>query len=560
MTIHLKTPDLTELRPRIAVIGVGGAGGNALNNMIAAKLDGVHFIAANTDAQALIHSKAETKIQLGAAMTEGLGAGAKPEIGAAAAEQSAEEIKSHLRGLHMAFITAGMGGGTGTGAAPVIAKVAREEGVLTVGVVTKPFHFEGQRRMRAAEWGIQMLAEQVDTLIVIPNQNLFRVAVVNTTFSEAFAMADQVLHDGIACITEVMVKDGIINLDFADVNLIMRGMGAAMMGTGVARGENRGRAAAESAISNPLLDDVSLKGAKGLLVSIIGGKNDLTLYEVDEAANRVREEVDPDANIIVGTAFDESLDGVVRVSVVATGLETRRERGGEPLRGERTPAAAVPADGARGGGLGERLQKVRPEPRAESPVPPPHPQPQPQPQPQTQPQHAERPPAAMRPEGEGIRIEKRAPSRPHMPPVGEVARREPVYAHSAAPAREAAGEPPLKADPSVRMPSIGDFPPQAQELLRQHAEQGANHPARPWPFRRLASSVKDGLLGAKERSVSVSGSTQPRPQNAGGAMRIDPVLMDPHVKGGALSRAAERAGQTAADRDDDTEFPSFLRK
>ncbi|WP_319497668.1 cell division protein FtsZ [uncultured Cohaesibacter sp.] len=320
MTINLKMPDITELKPRITVFGVGGAGGNAVNNMIDTGLLGVDFVVANTDAQALTLSRAERIVQMGIAVTEGLGAGSQPEVGRAAAEEVIDEINDHLDGSHMVFITAGMGGGTGTGAAPVIARAAREQGILTVGVVTKPFHFEGQRRMRLAEAGIEELQKNVDTLIVIPNQNLFRIANEKTTFADAFSMADEVLYSGVACITDLMVKEGLINLDFADVRSVMRAMGKAMMGTGEASGDGRALAAAEAAIANPLLDDISMKGAQGLLISITGGK-DLTLFEVDEAATRIREEVDEDANIILGATFDENMEGMIRVSVVATGID-----------------------------------------------------------------------------------------------------------------------------------------------------------------------------------------------------------------------------------------------
>ncbi len=320
MTINLKLPDIRELKPRITVFGVGGAGGNAVNNMITAGLVGCDFVVANTDAQALTLSKAERIIQMGIQVTEGLGAGSQPDVGRAAAEEVIDEIRDHLQGAHMVFVTAGMGGGTGTGAAPIVAQAAKELGILTVGVVTKPFHFEGVRRMRVAEDGITELQKAVDTLLIIPNQNLFRVANEKTTFADAFAMADQVLYSGVACITDLMVKEGLINLDFADVRAVMREMGKAMMGTGEASGDKRALSAAEAAISNPLIDETSMKGAKGLLISITGGK-DLTLYEVDEAATRIREEVDGDANIIVGATFDESLDGIVRVSVVATGID-----------------------------------------------------------------------------------------------------------------------------------------------------------------------------------------------------------------------------------------------
>jgi cell division protein FtsZ len=335
MTINLNVPDISELKPRITVFGVGGAGGNAVNNMITAGLQGVDFVVANTDAQALTMSKAQRIVQMGTQVTQGLGAGSQPDVGAAAAQEVIDEIRDHLTGANMVFVTAGMGGGTGTGAAPVIAKTARDMGILTVGVVTKPFHFEGQRRMRTAESGIAELHKVVDTLLIIPNQNLFRVANEKTTFADAFAMADQVLYSGVACITDLMVKEGLINLDFADVRAVMREMGKAMMGTGEASGDKRALTAAEAAIANPLIDDSSMKGARGLLISITGGK-DLTLFEVDEAATRIREEVDQDANIIVGATFDESLDGVIRVSVVATGIEQAML-----ARGAASPAATL---------------------------------------------------------------------------------------------------------------------------------------------------------------------------------------------------------------------------
>lgn len=319
MAINLKAPDFTELKPRILVFGVGGAGGNAVNNMVASKLEGVEFLVANTDAQALVHSKASHRIQIGQQLTQGLGAGSRPDVGGAAAEESSDEIKRLLEASHMVFITAGMGGGTGTGAAPVIARLAREMGILTIGVVTKPFSFEGQRRMRIAEEGIERLEEFVDTLIVVPNQNLFRVANEKTTFAKAFEMADEVLYSGVRGVTDLMVMPGLINLDFADVRTVMCEMGTAMMGMGEAEGDRRALEAAEAAISNPLLDHSSMKGARGVLINITGGM-DLTLYEVDEAANKIRTEVDPEANIIVGSTFDERMNGRMRVSVVATGI------------------------------------------------------------------------------------------------------------------------------------------------------------------------------------------------------------------------------------------------
>ncbi|HKU05296.1 MAG TPA: cell division protein FtsZ [Bradyrhizobium sp.] len=369
MAVNITPPDISELKPRITVFGVGGAGGNAVNNMITAGLQGVDFVVANTDAQALTMSKSQRIIQMGTQVTQGLGAGSQPDVGAAAAEEVFDEIRDHLSGANMVFVTAGMGGGTGTGAAPVIAKCAREMGILTVGVVTKPFHFEGQRRMRTAESGISELHKVVDTLLIIPNQNLFRVANEKTTFADAFAMADQVLYSGVACITDLMVKEGLINLDFADVRAVMREMGKAMMGTGEASGDKRALTAAEAAIANPLIDDSSMKGARGLLISITGGK-DLTLFEVDEAATRIREEVDQDANIIVGATFDEALDGVIRVSVVATGIEqaavARSLSGAAAPAAQATPSASpenrladltarLRADNQR---LAERAQKL----------------------------------------------------------------------------------------------------------------------------------------------------------------------------------------------------------
>ena len=320
MTLTLRIPEQNDLSPRITVFGIGGAGGNAVNNMIVKNLEGADFVVANTDAQALQQSSATRKVQLGTKITEGLGAGAKPELGMKAAEESIEQIVDILEGSHLCFITAGMGGGTGTGAAPIVAQAARQLGVLTVGVVTKPFQFEGAKRMRQAELGIEALQKVVDTLIIIPNQNLFRIATEKTTFTEAFSMADDVLYQGVKGVTDLMVRPGLINLDFADVRSVMDEMGKAMMGTGEASGEDRAIQAAEKAIANPLLDEISLSGARGVLINITGG-NDLTLFELDEAANRVRDEVDPDANIIVGSTMDPGMDGSIRVSVVATGID-----------------------------------------------------------------------------------------------------------------------------------------------------------------------------------------------------------------------------------------------
>ncbi|MDA9865361.1 cell division protein FtsZ [bacterium] len=390
MTLNLMIPTHDELKPRITVFGVGGAGGNAVNNMIEKKLEGVEFVVANTDAQALQQSNASTKIQMGVKVTEGLGAGARPSVGAAAAEETIEEIVDHLAGAHMCFITAGMGGGTGTGAAPIIAQAARELGVLTVGVVTKPFQFEGGKRMTQAEDGIDALQKMVDTLIIIPNQNLFRLANEKTTFTEAFSMADDVLHQGVKGVTDLMVRPGLINLDFADVRAVMDEMGKAMMGTGEAEGEDRAVQAAEKAIANPLLDEISLRGAKGVLINITGG-DDLTLFELDEAANRIREEVDADANIIVGSTMDAAMEGKMRVSVVATGIDAaipldhrtpERRSMAEPLAQplpEQAPVedAQQPVQAYQEPSLFEAPQ---PAPVASDGLPPPAYQPEPQPQ------------------------------------------------------------------------------------------------------------------------------------------------------------------------------------
>ncbi len=376
MALNLSLPGQDDLKPRITVFGVGGAGGNAVNNMIEKELDGVEFVVANTDAQALAQSRATAKIQMGVKVTEGLGAGARPTVGAAAAEESIQQIVDHLAGAHMCFITAGMGGGTGTGAAPIIAQAARELGVLTVGVVTKPFQFEGSKRMRQAEDGVEALQKVVDTLIIIPNQNLFRLANERTTFTEAFAMADDVLYQGVKGVTDLMVRPGLINLDFADVRAVMDEMGKAMMGTGEASGENRAIEAAEKAIANPLLDEISLVGAKGVLINITGGY-DLTLFELDEAANKIREKVDPDANIIVGSTLDPDMENLIRVSVVATGIDAvardiempvPRRQMSAPLRDRvsaETPVSRAAAAAA------------RPAPRPVAPQPALRPAPQP---------------------------------------------------------------------------------------------------------------------------------------------------------------------------------------
>ena len=365
MSLSLVRPGATELKPRIVVFGVGGAGGNAVNNMIDAGLEGVEFVVANTDAQHLSFAKTDRRIQLGETITQGLGAGAHPEVGMNAAEESADEIHAHLEGAHMVFITCGMGGGTGTGAAPVIAKCARDRGILTVGVVTKPFTFEGRHRMRLADAGVAELQRYVDTLIVIPNQNLFRVANERTTFADAFGMADQVLHSGVRSITDLMILPGLINLDFADVRSVMSEMGKAMMGTGEATGDDRALLAAQNAIANPLLDETSLKGAKAVLVNITGGL-DMTLLEVDEAANAISAEVDGDANIIFGAAFDPALDGKIRVSVVATGMDEGVAQRVEPTATSTFHDTRRPITPIRPEPI--RQESVRPEPIRSEPV------------------------------------------------------------------------------------------------------------------------------------------------------------------------------------------------
>ena len=479
MTINLTPPDVRELKPRITVFGVVGAGGNAVNNMITAGLEGVDFVVAITDAQALSMTKAQRVVQMGTEVTQGLGAGSQPDVGAAAAQEVIDEIRDHLSGANMVFVTAGMGGGTGTGAAPVIARTARDLGILTVGVVTKPFHFEGQRRMRTAESGITELHKVVDTLLIIPNQNLFRVANEKTTFADAFAMADQVLYSGVACITDLMVKEGLINLDFADVRAVMREMGKAMMGTGEASGEKRALTAAEAAIANPLIDDSSMKGARGLLISITGGK-DMTLFEVDEAATRIREEVDPDANIIVGATFDENLDGTIRVSVVATGIEQAA------LARAASPNGASAAGTTQGALSDNRLADLAarqraaataaPAPRAEAPR-----QPAPAPVPQQAPNHERAmmaaieaavtepmpapAPAPMQPALYGDVTVRPIAQKPSLFPEHEAPRaemHEPPPPESFIP--KAAERMPMR---TPRMPKFDDLPMPAQNEIRQ---------------------------------------------------------------------------------------------
>ncbi|MDY8107900.1 cell division protein FtsZ [Fulvimarina sp. 2208YS6-2-32] len=521
MSITLNKPDITELKPRITVFGVGGGGCNAVNNMISAGLEGVEFVIANTDAQALRSSKAERVIQMGVAVTEGLGAGSQPEVGRAAAEESIDEICDHLLGSHMCFVTAGMGGGTGTGAAPVVARAAREKGILTVGVVTKPFHFEGQRRLRIADQGIEDLQKNVDTLIVIPNQNLFRIANDKTTFADAFGMADQVLYSGVACITDLMVKEGLINLDFADVRSVMREMGKAMMGTGEASGEGRALAAAEAAIANPLLDETSMKGARGLLISITGGR-DLTLFEVDEAATRIREEVDSDANIILGATFDEALEGIIRVSVVATGIDKLdTEKVAPKSEPAQRPAAAAPSVPAKAPAAHAPVAETRRQEAAHAPA-----QPARQSVPASQPQMRNDPldmdddfSAALAAE-----IEQLAPR---------------------------VSKPVIHAAPS-RMPKIEDFPPVVKNEIETRAAQAEYAGDDKGPM-GLLRRLTTGLSRREEVEEVVA--SEPRKAEA-------PM---PAPQAAPRRQAAESAARPAPQpralaEDDHLEIPAFLRR
>lgn len=582
MTINLQKPDITELKPRITVFGVGGGGGNAVNNMINAGLRGVNFVVANTDAQALTMSKSERIIQLGAAVTEGLGAGSQPEVGRAAAEECIDEINDHLNGTHMCFVTAGMGGGTGTGAAPVVARAAREKGILTVGVVTKPFHFEGQRRMKTADMGIEDLQKNVDTLIVIPNQNLFRIANDKTTFADAFAMADQVLYSGVACITDLMVKEGLINLDFADVRSVMREMGKAMMGTGEASGDGRAIAAAEAAIANPLLDETSMRGARGLLISITGGR-DMTLFEVDEAATRIREEVDQDAMIILGATFDEGLEGVIRVSVVATGIDKQIGDAApaplefrQPAKPVAKPAAPVaqapmqqpaaqvqpvaqPAAAQQSLHLGEGEQRSYAPPAASADA---------DFQPQSRIFQAPAPDMMeMRQQPVAPRPQMQAPVQPQMQ----------QQAHNLAPQPQF--QPQQHMDPvlapqqrqSPRMPSVSDFPPSVQ------AEMNARRA--PAPQQTAPTHEERGPLGLLRRltaSLSRREDEQPTarlepaqkrempaaPMQARNPEQRRPLSQDASIyapRNGQLDNQG-RAQPRVASEDDQLEIPAFLRR
>jgi cell division protein FtsZ len=540
MSINLQMPDIRELKPHIIVFGVGGAGGNAVNNMITSGLLGCEFVVANTDAQALTSSKAKRVIQMGVEATQGLGAGSHPEVGRAAAEEAIDEIRDHLNGAHMAFITAGMGGGTGTGAAPVIARVTREMGILSVGVITKPFHFEGQRRMVIAESGIQELSKYVDTLLIIPNQNLFRVANEKTTFADAFAMADQVLYSGVACITDLMVKEGLINLDFADVRTVMREMGKAMMGTGEASGEKRALAAAEAAISNPLLDETTMRGARGLLISITGGK-DLTLYEVDEAATRIREEVDSDANIILGATFDQSLDGLVRVSVVATGIEppvamipagTQAEIEEAPQQLVRSTLATEPRQAA----MRAVAAAIAPHYEEEQP--------------------AEEPEYQQEAVADDEVTIRRVPPRPSFfEPIVEERHAERAE-EPAGPFIPPQAERPVK---SPRMPRIDELPMPGQNEMR--ASRGELPPQATPEKKRMSllQRLAHVGIGRSEPEPAAEPAPRLRPEPRSGAERRPPEAVSEYVRRPTARSLDLDSARRAAD-EDELDIPAFLRR
>jgi len=577
MTINLNIPDIRELKPRLTVFGVGGAGGNAVNNMITAGLQGVDFVVANTDVQALTMSKAERIIQMGVQATEGLGAGAQPDVGRAAAEEVLDEIRDHLSGAHMVFVTAGMGGGTGTGAAPVIAKTARDSGILTVGVVTKPFHFEGQRRMRTAENGITELQKCVDTLLIIPNQNLFRVANEKTTFADAFAMADQVLYSGVACITDLMVKEGLINLDFADVRAVMREMGKAMMGTGEAEGDKRALTAAEAAISNPLIDDASMKGARGLLISITGGR-DLTLYEVDEAATRIREEVDQDANIIVGATFDESLEGIIRVSVVATGIDQAAAQRPAAAAEARIAELAqkLRADNAR---IAERIEREVATAAPTAAPTPPAVQP-------AQPARVSLPNAAAMPATVNASIESAAKAA-IAAAVEDVSIRPltlkpSLFIDPATTSEEKKDESPQEFIPPLpermpprgpRMPRIDELPVPAQNEIRARRGElpAAEHPARRRSLLERLASVGLGRRDGKEEEAPASRQAPAMPQPVE-RLAGRPMQRSSEARPEPVSEYARRAAPQGLDQhgrqtpvhnhseEDQLDIPAFLRR
>ncbi|AVA22098.1 cell division protein FtsZ [Rhizobium sp. CB3171] len=581
MTIKLHKPDITELKPRITVFGVGGGGGNAVNNMITAGLQGVDFVVANTDAQALTMTKAERIIQLGVNVTEGLGAGSQPEVGRAAAEECIDEIIDHLNGTHMCFVTAGMGGGTGTGAAPVVAQAARNKGILTVGVVTKPFHFEGGRRMRLAEMGIQELQKSVDTLIVIPNQNLFRIANDKTTFADAFSMADQVLYSGVACITDLMVKEGLINLDFADVRSVMREMGRAMMGTGEASGQGRAMQAAEAAIANPLLDETSMKGAQGLLISITGGR-DLTLFEVDEAATRIREEVDPDANIILGATFDESLEGIIRVSVVATGIDRAMNEAADkamefrpvakpavrpsaavaPAAAAAQPAHVAQAPKAAVDPIAQTIRMAEAEMERELEI---------QMSRQQQPVMQQQPVA----QEESFRPQSRIFAAPEAQPVRQAPlqqqpapamHQQPAMQHQPAPMQmqqPVRQEPIIRQAPEqVRMPKVEDFPPVVKAEMEHRAQPVAAQATEERGPMGLLKRITNSL-GRRDEDPAFNDMTASAPSAASQQRRpLSPEASLYAPRRGQLDEQGRQVPQArmASQEDDQLEIPAFLRR
>jgi cell division protein FtsZ len=578
MTINFTAPEpQNQLKPRITVIGVGGAGGNAVNNMITSKLEGVDFVVANTDAQALNQTLAENAIQLGPSITHGLGAGSRPDIGRAAAEEAMDDLMGSIGNAHMVFITAGMGGGTGTGAAPVIARLAREHGILTVGVVTKPFQFEGVNRMRIAEAGIEEMQQYVDTLIVIPNQNLFRIANEKTTFADAFTMADQVLYSGVRGVTDLMVVPGLINLDFADIRAVMSEMGKAMMGTGEAEGDDRARLAAEAAISNPLLDDVSMKGARGVLINITGG-TDMTLFEVDEAANRIGEEVDNDANIIFGSTMDPSLDGKMRVSVVATGIDIQADAQPRPVlkvytqpqKLVRTPEAAKPAEPAAPAPVTARTET--PAPAAEAPAETPA---------AAAPAPISSPAAAASP-SLSINLGAAKPALPEMPampaapaPAAEAAPAAPATAElsapPAAPAAEAPAPAPVqRAEPRLVAENDAFMPPPPVD-----PKAGAEQPSASDPFkeadllnagsreeiRRRGPNLFQRITGASRDRRSESALAAPEPRVARPAAPPKAEEPAPKPQQARLTGVdPEDRVKTSQTEDDLLEIPAFLRR
>ncbi|AVM76268.1 cell division protein FtsZ [Magnetospirillum gryphiswaldense] len=549
-----------DLKPKITVIGVGGAGGNAVNNMIASRLEGVEFIVANTDAQAINQSRTERRVQLGTTVAQGLGAGSRPEIGRAAAEESLEEVIGQIAGANMVFITAGMGGGTGSGAAPVIARAARDHGILTVGVVTKPFHFEGAHRMRTAEGAIEELSQYVDTLIIIPNQNLFRVATERTTFADAFKMADDVLYSGVRGVTDLMIMPGLINLDFADIRTVMSEMGKAMMGTGEAEGDKRAIEAAEAAISNPLLDDTSMKGAKGVLINITGGM-DMTLFEVDEAANRIRDEVDPEANIIFGSTFDEKLNGKMRVSVVATGIASEAAAQPKPTvvslnTPQAQPQPRVAAGGTAGAGFRPAVVTAQAAPAAAVAV------------------------AQAQPQMEARTVAQPAPQPAHQPVVTAQVRVQPAAAR---PAQQPMAET-FRPDPQLRLDPVLERPVPATTSLQAdfradpdmgHLSQAVSHIAEtaqaapqpqrqpeiqrqqaPQPQRQPEPEARrsGGLFGLLRRPAAAQPAPQPQRHEPA------PMAQQPRQEPARMGNMATRSEPSVARAGEDLDIPAFLRR